>query len=182
MYCKQPGRSWLYVPCCELSWKFLEIQLTVPHLKITNEVEYIPICAGQFRAYIHNPTCYDTEMFVFDTIDHHPCPLLHFQASPICLMIQAQPHLASAIRLQSEKADVADTQITTLIKLYQRQPAGVGNDPITVPVPASYASIAGMMGQPNTHPSACVFTMIPSSLPLSHSSASPPLMSYCFSL
>jgi hypothetical protein len=52
-------------------------------------------------------------------------------------MVQAQPHLANATRLLSEKADEADVQITTLLKLYRKQPGGVSSTPI--PIPASYA-------------------------------------------
>jgi len=87
-------------------------------------------------------------MSIFDTLDRYPCPLLHFQASPICLIVQAQPHLANATRLLSNKADDADIQITTLLKLYRRQQGGMGEMPI--PVPTSYVGIARMMGQPNT--------------------------------
>ena len=94
------------------------------HLKISDENEYIPIHARRPRTCIHNPTCYDQTMFVFDTMDHYPCPLLHFCASPICLMVQAQPHLANAMRLVSDKANVAEEEITTLLKLYQRRPGG----------------------------------------------------------
>jgi hypothetical protein len=95
-------------------------------------------------------------------------------------MVQAQPHLANATRPLSHRADNAETQVTELLKLYRRQPAGMGNIPI--PFPASYAPIAGMIGQPNTHPSAHVLATMSSSPPTSHPSTSAPSMSYGFDL
>jgi len=72
-------------------------------------------------------------------------------------------------------ADEAETQITALLKLYRRQPGGVGNIPI--PDPTSYAPISRMIQQPNTHPSAHVLATVPSSPPL-HPSTSAPVTSY----
>jgi hypothetical protein len=89
-----PGRTLPHVSTCKNALNF---NLLNRHLKIIDEVEHIPIHGRRFRAYIHNPTCYDETMFVFDTVGHYPCPLLHFHASPICLMVQAQPYLASAV-------------------------------------------------------------------------------------
>jgi hypothetical protein len=143
-----------------------------PHLKIKNEYEYIPIHPTRFRAYVHNPTRYDEAMFVFDTADRNPCHLLHFQASPICLMMQAHTHLASVVRLQSNKAEDADTQINKLLRLYRRQPKGV----VSISIPVQFpASIVSMIEQPDSHPSAHLSTTItPTSLP----SASAPFTSY----
>ena len=74
----------------------------------------------------------------FSTIWITPRPLLYFCASSICLMVQAQPHLANVMRLVSDKANVAEEEITTLLKLYQRRPGG-GEDNNPIVVPASYS-------------------------------------------
>lgn len=117
-------------------------------------------------------------MFVFDTVDSYPCPLLHFQASPISLMVQAQPHLANVTRLKSNKANVAESDVTGLLNLYQRHP-GRREDFITVP--ASYSGAASAI-QASAHPSSHVLPTIPSSPPASHPSASAPSMVHGFNL
>lgn len=84
-------------------------------------------------------------------------------------MVQAQAHLSRATRLVTERADNADMQITTLLKLYRRQPRGAGDAP--TPIPASYAPIASTITS-SIHPSAYVLATISSSPPSSHPSTS----------
>ncbi|KAF5376272.1 hypothetical protein D9615_008557 [Tricholomella constricta] len=151
---------------------------TIPD--ISDEIDFIPIHPSRFRAIIHHPTRYDQTMFLFDTADYRPCPLLHFRASPICLMLQAQPHLANVMRLASAKADEAQEEITTLIQLYHRQPRGGADNRIAIP--ASYPLIVRTMEEPNNYPSAHVLPTIPRSPPPSHPSASAPSMQDSFDL
>jgi len=67
-------------------------------------------------------------MSIFDTLDRYPCPLLHFQASPICLIVQAQSHLVNATRLLSNKADDADIQIHHTPQAIPEAAGGHGGD------------------------------------------------------
>jgi len=106
--------------------------------------------------------------------------LLHFHASPICLMVQAQPKLANVTRFQCNQADVAESDVTGLLKLYQRHPERREDYPI--PVPASYSHVRSAIPRPNTHPSSHVFPTIPSSLPPLQPSASAPSMGHRFGL
>jgi hypothetical protein len=115
------------------------------------KIEYIHIRARQFRACIHNPTRYDQEMFVFDNVRQYPCALLHFHASPICLMVQAQSKLANVTRSQSNQADIAELDVTGLLKLYQRHP--VWREDYPIPVPVSYSHVRSAVRQSSTHPS-----------------------------
>ena len=111
-------------------------------------------------------------MFTFDTIDRAPCPDLHFQAYPICLMIQAQPHLCSSARIRTDRADAAQSDVNRLLELYRRRPRGSYNNPIIVPV--GYHPASAM--QPyNNHPSAHVLFTISSSPPPSHPTTSAPI-------
>jgi hypothetical protein len=155
-------------------------QLTNTHLKISDEIEFIPIRVRQFRACIHNPTRYDQEMFIFDNVSQYPCPLLHFHASPICLMVQAQPKLANVMRFQSDQADIAESDVTELLKLYKRHP--VWREDYPTRVPASYSHVRSTIRQANTHPSSHVLATIPSSPPPLHPSASAPSMGHSFNL
>ena len=147
--------------------------------KLSNEFEYIPIRGGAFRIHIHNPTPYDQDVYLFDNIDHQPCPLLHFNASHIALMVQAEPHLASPVRFQTPKGNVAEPQVVTLLKLYQRQPGRPLNPPI-VSVPVHYA---GLRAELDSQPSAQILTPVPGSPPLSstgsHSISTPSFINTC---
>ena len=112
-------------------------------------------------------------MFTFDTIDRAPCPGLHFQASPICLMIQAQPHLCSSARLRTDRADAAQSDVNRLLELYRRRPRAGCNSPVIVPV--GYHPASAMQPYNNSHPSAPVLPTISSSPPPSHPTASAPI-------
>jgi hypothetical protein len=135
-------------------------------LKLINEFEYIPVQGGPFRIHVHNPTPYDPSIFVVDNVDHRPCPLLHFRASHIALMVQAEPHLSSVTRLQSSRGDIAEPQIATLLRLYQRQPGHYRNSKTVISVPDNYEAFCEQLEQPETQPSACGFKNSISSLPL----------------
>jgi hypothetical protein len=115
--------------------------------------------------HIHNPTPYDPFIFVFDNIDYQPCPLLHFQASHISLMVQAEPHLSSVTRLRSSNGDIAEPQIATLLRLYRRQLGQCPNLLPAISVPNNYEAFCAHLEQPNTQPSTHILTAIPSSPP-----------------
>jgi len=93
-------------------------------------------------------------------------------------MVQAQPKLANVMRFQSDQADVAESDVTELLKLYKRHPVWRVDYPI--PVPASYSHVRSTIRQSNTHLSSHVLPTNPSS-PLRHS-ASAPSMGHPFSL
>ena len=137
--------------------------LTRRRLKLIDEFEYIPVQGGPFRIHIHNPTPYDPSIFVFDNVDDRPCPLLHFRASHIALMVEAEPYLSTVTRLQSSKGDAAEPQICTLLRLYRRQPGQHSNLTPTVSVPSGYEAFCAQLEQPNTQLSARILTAIPSS-------------------
>lgn len=137
--------------------------LTRRRLKLIDEFEYIPVQAGPFCAQVHNPTPYDPYVFVFDNVDHHPSPLLHFRASHVALMVEAQPRLSNVTRLQTLKGDVAESQIATLLRLYRRQPGHHSNITPAIYVPDSYEALRAQLEQPNTQPSARISTAVPSS-------------------
>ncbi len=115
---------------------------------------------------------------MFVTIDQAPCPDLHFQASPICLMIQAQPHLCNVVRRRTDRANAAQSEVNTLLELYQRRPGAGCNNPIIVPV--AYDLTSTMRQYNNNHPSAHVLPIIPSSPPPSHPTTSAPPISFGF--
>lgn len=143
-------------------------------MKLINEFEYIPI-PGPFRIHIHNPTPYDPYVFVFDNVDHRPCQLLHFRASHVALMVQADPHLSSVTRFQSSRGDMAEADVSALLRLYRRQPSG--HLPMNaISVPNSYEAFCALLEQPNCHSDARILTSIPSSP--SPDSAPPLLMSF----
>lgn len=125
--------------------------------------------------HIHNPTEYDPSPFVFDNTDERPCPLLHFRASHIALMVEAEPHLSKVTRLLIPKGDIAEAQVTTLLRLYRRQP-GPCSSLAAISVQSEYKNIYTQV-EANSRPSARILTAIPSSPPLM---TSPPthLMSF----
>ena len=127
--------------------------LTCCCLKLVNEFEYIPVQGGPFCMHAHNPTPYDTSTFLFDNIDHRPCPLLHFRASHIALMVEAQPHLSTVTRLKTPKGDIAELQIATLLRLYARKP-GPSSLISSISVPSEYEALRMQLEQPNTQPRA----------------------------
>jgi len=131
--------------------------------ELCDEFEYIPIQGGPFRIHMHNPTPYDPSNFVFDNIDYRLCPLLHFHASHIALMVEAEPHLTSVTRLQSSKGGIAEQQIYTLLRLYQRQPGQYSNIAPPISVPNQYKPFCAYLEQPNSQPSARVLSTIPGS-------------------
>jgi len=145
--------------------------LTCHYLKCIDEIEYIPVRGGPFRIHIHNPTPHDPYIFVFDNVDHRPPPLLHFRASNIALMVEAEPHLSSVTRLQSPKGDIAESQIATLLRLYRRQPGHSNLTPISVPT--NYKDFCAQLEQPNSQPNARVSTGIPGSPPLVNTAPAP---------
>ena len=85
-------------------------------------------------------------------------------------MVQAQPKLANVTRFQSNQADVAESDVTGLLKLYQRHPERREDYPI--PVPASYSHVRSAIPRPNILPSSHVLPTIPSSPPPLQPSAS----------
>jgi hypothetical protein len=97
--------------------------------------------------HIHNPTPYDPSFFAFDDIDQRPCPLLHFRASHIALMMEADPHLYSLGRLRLPKGDAAESQISTLLRLYNRQPGPYSNSIPSISVPSNYEVIRTQLEQ-----------------------------------
>ena len=117
-------------------------------------------------------------MFIFDNIGQYPCRLLHFHASPICLIVQAQPKLADGARLRSPQADVAESDLT---QLYRRNPVRRDNYPALEVAPASYFDVLNSQQQ-HTHPSSHVLSTNPSSPPSLQPSASAPSMGHGFSL
>lgn len=136
--------------------------MTRCRLKLIDEFEYIPVQTGPYRMYIHNPTPYDPSLFPFDTMDSHPAPLLHFRASHIALMVDAQPCLSSAciIGLRTPKGLVAEPQISTLLGLYRRQP---GNPRPAVSIPDEYKAFFAQLGNSIGPHSAPLFVHVPSS-------------------
>ena len=87
-------------------------------------------------------------------------------------MIQAQPHLCSAARRRTDRADAAQSDVNRLLELYQRRPRAGCNNPINVP--AAYHPASAMQPYDNNHPSAHILPTIPSSQPLSHPTTSVP--------
>ncbi|KAM6503830.1 hypothetical protein JOM56_000773 [Amanita muscaria] len=134
---------------------------TLPHL--IDEFEYIPIQAGPFRMHIHNPTPYDPYIFAFDNTEHRASPLLHFRASHVALMVEAEPYLSSVTRVQSSKGDAAESQISTLLRLYRRQPGQYSSLTPVLSIPNNYEAFCTELEQPNTRSSA---RAVPSSPPV----------------
>jgi len=66
-------------------------------------------------------------------------------------MIQAQPHLCSAARLRTDRADAAQSDVNRLLELYRRRPSAGCNNPIIVP--AAYHPASAMQPYDNNHPS-----------------------------
>jgi len=86
-------------------------------------------------------------------------------------MVQAEPHLSSVTRLQSSRGDIAEPQIATILRLYQRQP-GHRDSKTVISVPDDYEAFCEQLEQQDTQPSACIFKNAISSLPLQvHSSS-----------
>ena len=164
--CEWAARPRTYTPSRE-STKCLDYQITDVHLEISDEKEYIPIHATHFHPYIHTPTHYDQTFFLFDQAQNL-CPPLHFQADPICLMVHAQPHLSSLIRLDTDRAAAAQSDVTLLLTLYKRIPGGKQDNSITVS--AAYDS-GSMVQRLPSHSSIHVLPTMASSPP----SSSPPL-------
>jgi hypothetical protein len=144
-------------------------------LKLIDEFEYIPVQAGPFRIHIHNPTPYDPYIFVFDNVDYRPSPLLHFRASHIALMVEAEPRLSSVTRVQSSKGDAAESQIATLLRLYRRQLGQYSDLAPAISVPDHYEAFCAQLEQPNTQPSAGILTAVPSSPQLMNTALAPSL-------
>lgn len=130
------------------------------HSKIIDEFEYIPIQPGPFCIHIHNPTPYDPHIFIFD---NRPSPLLHFRASHIALMVEAESHLSVVTRLQTPKGDAAEPQIATLLRLYRRQPGRPSSYRPAISVPDGYETFSAELERPNAHPSTRVLNAISSS-------------------
>jgi hypothetical protein len=145
--------------------------LTHRCLKLVDEFEYIPVQSGPFRMHMHNPTPYDPYMFAFDNREHRASPLLHFRASHVALMVEAEPYLSSVTRVQSSKGDAAEPQIYTLLRLYRRQPGQHSSLTPVISVPNNYEAFCAELEQPNTHPSACVLSTVPRSPPLENAPA-----------
>lgn len=142
---------------------------TLPQL--IDEFEYIPVQAGPFRMHMHNPTPYDPYLFAFDNMENRASPLLHFRASHIALMVEAEPYLSSATRVQSLKGDAAEPQIFTLLRLYRRQLGQHSSLTPAISIPNNYDAFCAELEQPNTHPSAHVLGAVSSSPPLENAPA-----------
>lgn len=113
--------------------------LTLSYSKLTDEFEFISVRGAPLSTNIHNPTPHDPFMFAFDNGKHSPCPLLHFQASHIALIVQAEPHLSSITRVKSLKSDAAESQIASLLRLYQCQPNQYSDLTFIIPAPVAPA-------------------------------------------
>jgi hypothetical protein len=111
------------------------VLLTCSHLKHVDEFEYISV-QGPFQVLFHNPTEYDPDIFIFDNADR-PCPLLHFRACNIALMVEAEPHLSTVQSLKGGAA-LAEQQIMTLLRLYRRQPEQHSDLIPTISLPENY--------------------------------------------
>jgi hypothetical protein len=96
-------------------------------------------------------------------------------------MVQAQPHLANVLRLETDRAADAQREVTTLLELYKRIPGGRRNN--RTAVHAAYQP-ASMKQQLNNRSSTHVLSTIPSSPPPSHpfTSAPPRQSSFGFHL
>jgi hypothetical protein len=83
-------------------------------------------------------------------------------------MVQADPHLSSVTRFQSAAGDTAETDVSTLLRLYRRQPSGHPDPSLmnTISIPDNYEAFCALLEQPNSHPNARILTSIPSSPPL----------------
>jgi len=88
-------------------------------------------------------------------------------------MVEAEPHLSSVTRLQSSKGNVAEPQISTLLRLYRRQP-GQHSTP-AISVPNNYEASCALLEQPNTQLSARILTAIPSSPELTNTAPAHPV-------
>ena len=104
-------------------------------------------------------------MFAFDNMEHRPSPLLHFRASHVALMVEAEPYLSSVTRVQTSKGDAAEPQVSTLLRLYQRQPGQYSRLTSAISVPNNYETISTELEQSN-NPSARTLSANPSSPPL----------------
>lgn len=104
-------------------------------------------------------------MFAFDNMEHRPSPLLHFRASHVALMVEAEPYLSSVTRVQTSKGDAAEPQVSTLLRLYQRQPGQYSRLTSAISVPNNYETISTELEQSN-NPSAHTLSANPSSPPL----------------
>lgn len=80
-------------------------------------------------------------------------------------MVEAEPHLSTVTRVQSLKGDEAEPQISALLRLYRREPAGRSSTSPAIFVPSDYNSLCAMLEQPNSNPSARILTTVPSSPP-----------------
>jgi hypothetical protein len=78
-------------------------------------------------------------------------------------MVEADPHLSSVTRVQSSKGDAAESQITTLLKLYRRQPGQYSSLTPAISIPDKYEGFCAELEQPNTQPSARILTAVPRS-------------------
>lgn len=135
------------------------------NVKLSDEFEYIPVRGGAFRFHVHNLTPYDQDIYFFDNMDHRPCPLLHFKASHVALMVQAESHLASVIRFQTSKGNAAETEVVRLLRLYQRKPSRPSNSP-SLFVPVHYAGLRAELENTNSRPSVRISPSILGSPPL----------------
>ena len=92
-------------------------------------------------------------MYLFDSADSRPCPLLHFQASHIALMVEAEHCLSTVLRLQTPKGDVAEPQVAALLRHYGRQPGQhSGVAPPAAALLEHYASVIAQLGPLPTAP------------------------------
>ncbi|KAF5386652.1 hypothetical protein D9615_001953 [Tricholomella constricta] len=130
---------------------------------LINEFDYIPLRGGPLCIQIHNPTPYDSSLFIFDNLDNRLCPLLHFGASHIALMAEALPHLSNVARLRGQKSEAALPEISNLLELYHRQPNR--SDPTPVITVPDYEAFCADIERSNAHPSAPVLPAVPSSTP-----------------
>jgi hypothetical protein len=102
--------------CCALS-------CFIPFcMQLGNEFEFIPIIAIDYLACVHNSTRYDSDMFLFDNFDRHPCRLLHFQASHLALLVEAQSRINLITRLKNARTNSAQYEVNLLLELYDRRP------------------------------------------------------------
>ena len=98
-------------------------------------------------------------------MEHRSAPVLHFRAFHIALMVEAEPYLSSVTRVQSLKGDTVEPQISSLLRLYQRQPGQPSSPTPSISIPTNHETLCAKLEQSN-NPSARILTAVPSSPPL----------------
>jgi len=155
-----PGRTFPAV--CNFCFTVMHL-LTHINVQLQYEFEYVPIISSPFQAFLHIPTRYDGATFAFDNCDIHPCPIFHFEASHIALMVEALAHFGVINRFRNPRVDLAAFQVQHLMELYKRHPSRVSDTSIVVPV--DYSAVAASYSNSNLFPISHSLPLIPGSPP-----------------